>query len=168
MCSESKHIRIVQHFVPSCRSARLFECQHLASARLLRSLDDHHLEECVKAKYASMGTVAFVLIATPIILAFVSDIVSDFAMDTSVSTAFGFFIVANTYLFELDPWFGGVIVALPYVVILAFLCWRFKVFRPMLRRAKELRQQAQRDKFMPRLKFYAYEIIYDIYHSYLF
>lgn len=42
--SESKHIKIVQHFLPSCRSARMYECEHLASARLLRSLDDHHME----------------------------------------------------------------------------------------------------------------------------
>jgi hypothetical protein len=103
------------------------------------------MEACTQAKYASVGTMAFIIIVTPILLAFLSDLLSDFTLDTSISTGFVFFIVANSFLYELDPFWGGVIVISPYIAILSFFLWRFKVFRPLLKRAAVLKEKAKAD-----------------------
>lgn len=104
----------------------------------------------MQAKYAPMGAAAFIIIATPILIALVSELLSGFTLDTSISTAFGFFVVIHSFLFELDPIWGGLIVSSPYIAIFVFLCWKFKVFRPMMRRAAELKRKASQEKFMPR------------------
>ena len=109
-----------------------------------------HIKACVQAKYAPMGAAAFIIIATPILIALVSDLLSGFTLDTSISTAFGFFVVIHSFLFELDPIWGGLIVSSPYIAIFLFLCWKFKVFRPMMRRAAELKRKASEEKFMLR------------------
>lgn len=125
--------KLVQHFSPACRVARSSTAKHLASAGILRQLDDEDWENCSYEKSSSLGMVTFLIVVLPILIAFLSNKLSDIVLDMLLPSFFSGVILVHYYLFTISVLF----LLLPYFVGITFYLWKFGILRPVVRKVQQ-------------------------------
>ena len=97
--SRQQDMRIVQHFSPSCRAARLKSLQHLPSSSVLKHINDYDVEKCRQKSFIFMGTLTFILIFLPALLALISTMFLQQLMDVVLYSAINIICIVCGFVY---------------------------------------------------------------------
>jgi len=139
-CQENQdrpnEVRVVQTLSPACRAARTFAAKSLASAKILRHLDDLDVERCRDGRTSRMGAILFFLVAIPAVASFVNDGFAETILDTVSNMFVTVIILVGSALNDV----GAEILVIPFVFLAAYLIYRFFVLGPATRRLQLISQ----------------------------
>jgi len=130
-------IRVVQHMSASCRAARMNSTKHLASATILRHMDDLDIELC-RAERTNHGTsyLIFVMVAIPGCVALLNPSYAESIMNSFVNMFVASFILLNQTLYDADGQIG-IVLAIPYLIFAGYLFYVMGILRPAKRKFLE-------------------------------
>jgi len=137
---KNEEFRVVQHLSAACRAARLHGLKDLPSSYILRQVDDIDVEKCRTHRFFSLGTIAFLCISIPALIAMVNEAIADMAIDNMVESICTAFLIANTYLFNAGSALGGtaggmIVVTIPYEILIAATIYKVYVLMPSIKHA---------------------------------
>jgi len=132
---KSGELRVVQHVSGACRAARMQATRNLASATILRQIDDLDVLKCRQNRHFKMGIVAFLLVAIPGWIAFFDEGSADSFTATLVGGGATAFLLLNSTLLE----YGIVYLCTPYLLVLCYYGYRNHLQPMAFRRAQRLR-----------------------------
>lgn len=134
----NKNIHVVQHFSGACRVARSEQTYHLAASRILRHLDDGHIESLRHQRGGGASTSAY---AVASIAAFVAVVLpfGDRILEIIIASAASGFALGNAYLLSLSP----LLLCIPYFVIVALLLYHSWFLAGICQRALLLRERGR-------------------------
>ena len=101
---------------------------------MLRSLDDHELEQCTRNQFVEMGSVAFFLVMIPVALATISTTYVTNLMDMVLYTGLSVFLIVTYVIF---------VISVPLIIILSAVfggvtVYYYGIFAGAVRRASRL------------------------------
>jgi len=101
---------------------------------VLRSLDDHELEQCMRNQFVEMGSVAFFLIMIPVALATISTMYITNLMDMVIYTTLNVFLIVTYVIY---------VVSVPGIIIFSAIfggvtVYYYGVFAGAVRRASRM------------------------------
>lgn len=115
------NVNVVQSTSATCRVARSDVAKELASAVILRNLDDFQVAKCRVARGSPLGLIMFWIIVVPIVIALVNEFLADTIVDTAIPTVISYLTVGFDTLFTLG---GTNILIIPFVCM--FFLWMVK------------------------------------------
>ena len=127
-------LHIVQRFSPTCRAARSSVLYDLPSAKVLRSLSDHEMNQCHEVNLLSAGGVVLCLIVIPMTLATISTTFLTNLMDMVIYTALNVFLIVANVVFLAS--ISGLIAA--SVVVGSATVYYYGVYAPAVRHASRV------------------------------
>jgi hypothetical protein len=133
--------RVVQSMSAACRAARSSHIAHLSSAHILRQLDDIDVIACRTYREAWLGYITLFVILVPSIIAIYTSGVADMWFDIYFPSLFSGFVLLNEFLLNISP---GVFI-IPYLILIAFVAYRYGVFDPSIAYFKEVQEQNRRE-----------------------
>jgi hypothetical protein len=107
-------------------------------AYILSSIDDYDVLHCKIRSSNRFGWAGWLIIFVPILLTMFGDQMADVSLDMAMPAFSSAFILFNYVLHQL----GGIILAIPYVILAAVICWQQGLFRWMQRRMLVLEEEA--------------------------
>jgi len=126
--------RVVQHTSGACRAARSKIAQHMPAAYILRQVDDVDTEACRKNRDFSVGTIALVIIAIPVLVAMVSSFLGDQFLEFALPSILCGITVVFQALLDISVGFF----VIPLILMLAFAFYHYGLLTPALARVKKL------------------------------
>jgi hypothetical protein len=132
-----EEIKVVQHFSPACRAARLHVAADLAAGEILRALDDKDANDCNRGSDLGLSTIAIMFVAIPIIIGVLTETGGEIALDTALPSFLSMFILANYLMYQASI----LLLILPYVSIIGFIVIRRYFFTPALQRVRKVRAE---------------------------
>jgi hypothetical protein len=114
--------RVVQHMSASCRAARSGIAVSLAASRILRHIDDVHVEHCRSERSTYMPTLTILILIIPVVVVSMGE-AGQFVIDTLLCSTISALIIAGEELYNL----GVHWLILFCVLVAAFLAFRFYV-----------------------------------------
>lgn len=133
-------IKVVQHFSPACRAARMHVCADLAAGEILRALDDKDANDCRRSNHVGLSMVVLAFIAIPIFVGVLSETGGDLALDTALPSLLGSFILANALAYEISVF----LVIIPYLAIVMYFLIKWYLYAPALKRVQKIRAEKER------------------------
>lgn len=143
---EEEEICVVQHMSASCRAAKKYELQNLISSKLLNRMDDTDAWKCKEGIHVNMGFIPFILLAGPILMSLINELLSDATLDIMLPSLFSGFLMFNQFLFDISP----ILVAVPYILAIIVWIWLYIFLKPSQRRIEKLRKSSVDDKMRKR------------------
>jgi hypothetical protein len=134
----TKEPRVVQHFSPTCRAARTYVAKELASARILRHIDDLDVERCREGRTGGIPSWMIVLIAIPALANLISDGLGDTVIDNMVNMALTALILFGSFINDNGP----SLIAIPCGFIALWWFYEYGVLAPSKSRVKRLAANA--------------------------
>jgi hypothetical protein len=131
----------VHHLSAACRAAWKPELCDLQAAYLLRSITDVEAVRCREHREFYVGRWSYLICAIPLLLLVMNDQIGSIVVDSGISNVWTWFIVANTYLYDISVW---IIVAL-YTFIGAYAAYFVLVFQPARRRWRQRQLLAEQE-----------------------
>ena len=122
---------MVQHVSPACRAAWKSNLYNLAAAKILRRVNDRHVDECNAYKDTSLGAASLLVVFLPTCLSFGSITLGDYTLDSLVTSFFAFFVLANTFVYQSSSssGLGGLYVSIFYMFIfVSAVCYFFILY----------------------------------------
>ncbi len=123
-------IRVVQHMSPACRAARLQMADGLASAKILRQVDDIDLEVCQKSSHFRLMLLAIFLLWIPAAVSLVSVMMGELVLASTVPAVFSAFVIANYFMYSVSL----VALIIIYVAVIWFYIWKATIASSTLTR----------------------------------
>lgn len=80
-------VRVIQHFSPACRAARMRDISVLKSAAILRNLNDADNERCLHFRNLSISAMITSLLCIVAVLTLISETLLDNTMDIVIAPA---------------------------------------------------------------------------------
>jgi hypothetical protein len=133
-------VKVVQHFSPACRAARMHVSVDLAAGEILRALDDKDANDCHRANDVGLSMVVLAFIAIPIFVGVLTETGGDIALDTALPSFLSMFILANYLAYNMSVF----LVILPYALIVAYFLIKWYGYAPALRHVRKLRAEKER------------------------
>ena len=128
---DTSYIRICQHMLGAPRAAHCQELWHLASARLLRELDDDDLVVVKQTKNKQLPLIWDILFGIPAAISFItSDYISDVVKEWIPPLLVAAFLFINAALFNSSPY----AVAIPYCVFIVAVIYLYAIYFPSKKR----------------------------------
>lgn len=134
----SREVRIVQHMSPACRAARTFAAKSLASAQILRHIDDLDVERCRENRSGGIPTWMLVVIAIPAVAALINDNMADFVIGFFINLILTSIILLGATLYT----YGDIILTIPFIFLGIYLVYKFLVLEPARKRTARLMAEA--------------------------
>jgi hypothetical protein len=135
-------LRVIQHFLPSCRVAKIPKYSHLFACRVLRAMDDVDNFNCRIRDQISVGFIAFLFLLIPSILFSIPDLGQALAsayINSVLPGAATGIITGNSYFFSARP--TGLIIT--YSILGAAIFYYFLFYRPTVHRHIKKLQKLQ-------------------------
>jgi len=134
----TKEPRVVQHFSASCRAARTFTAKDLASARILRHVDDLDVERCRESSTGGIPLWMVVLIAIPAVANMINESIGDTVVDSLVNMFLVAIILFGTFINDNGP----ALLAIPCGFVGAWLFYEHCILAPAKSRVKRIAADA--------------------------
>ena len=112
--SNDDDFNIVQHFSPSCRTAKFKITRDLASSIILRYVDEVSIYQCKQKRNKPLSTISIFFLIIPMFITIINEILGDVILDIIIPTSFNFFIISNAYIFVIIGFF----IIIPYLVLI--------------------------------------------------
>lgn len=132
----TNEVRVVQTLSPACRAARTFAAKTLASAKILRHLDDLDVERCRDGRTSRMGTIIFFLVAVPAVAALINEGIASTVFDLVSNMFVTAVVIVGSSLNDVGP----KILVIPFVFLSTYLIYRFFILGPATQRLQLIAQ----------------------------
>ena len=132
-------IRVCQHLSPACRTAHSHIASNLATANILRHIDDADVAVC-RLKYdVNMATVAAVAFTLPLLISILNQTAGDVILESLLPAVLDAALIMNYYFYAA----AGLFILMPYLAVIGAYIWKHKIHKPS-RKLLSLRQQTER------------------------
>ena len=118
-------IRVVQHLSAACRVSHIPSLRHLPACQLLSKVNDRDVQLCRESRASELGWFAKFMVAVPTVLAMMHESIQESILDVIIPTMWCCFLIANVFLWNLHPFFGPLLMCLPYLLAILVLLYRY-------------------------------------------
>jgi len=119
-------VRVCQHLSPACRAAHSHIAHDLATATILRHIDDADVSMCRVKHEVHLATLAAVVLAVPVAFAIISETLGSIVLEALLPAFFDAVLIMNRYF-----WSGaGFFILLPYLLFIVVYLWYTRVHKP--------------------------------------
>ena len=127
-------IRVVQHLSPACRISHMKVGQNLATANILRNMDDADVEVCRLRYELKVATIATVMFLMPILFGIINQSAGNAIMRSLFPALLDSALIANYYFYTA----AGLFILMPYLITIGLFVWKNKI-NPAIRNINKLR-----------------------------
>ena len=141
-------VRVCQHLSPACRAAHSQAAHNLATASILRHIDDVDVAMCRSKTEISLTTLAALVLAVPVAFAIISETLGTIILDAMLPAFFDAVLIMNRYF-----WSGaGFFIILPFGLFIVAYWWYTRVHTPAYQKFAAQRRTVGTDKAVKRWK----------------
>jgi hypothetical protein len=119
-------IRVCQHLSPACRAAHSHVAANLATASILRHVDDADVEVCRLKYEINFAAIAMVIFTVPVLVSLISEAAGEGILEALLPAAFDGMLIVN-YFFYTG---AGLFILMPYLLAIGFYLWKHRVDKP--------------------------------------
>jgi hypothetical protein len=118
-------VRVCQHLSPACRAAHSHIASNLATASILRHIDDADVAVCRLKYEINLAAIATAVFTIPLIISLVSAAAGDVVLESLLPAFLDAALIMNYYFYTS----AGLFILMPYLVAIGVYLWKHKVHK---------------------------------------
>jgi hypothetical protein len=118
-------VRVCQHLSPACRAAQSHIAQNLATANILRHIDDADVAVCRLGYDINLATIATAVFTLPLLMSIINEAAGDVVLESLLPATFNAALITNYYFYTA----AGMFILMPYLVTIGVYLWKHKIHK---------------------------------------